>query len=138
MGFYTVTSFLQPCDIKRLGTASIQIYDQCRKFMTYLYNEYGCNELYYKLNKAKWIIRNCTHQILSDCINKKLTLVKIIFNQPIETLAKCVQLRQITFNWCFNQSIEALSQCTLLKSIQFCGLLNFYVIRGIYMRYICF
>ena len=144
-GFYLVTSFLEPSEIKKLGTSSKYVYNNCRNFMTYLYSEYGCNESHYKMNTAKWIVENCNRAILVDCINKNLAIESIVFNncfneplksltkcksfqqitfgpyfnQPIEALASCINLRRITFGLDFNQPIEALANCTNLQQITF-------------------
>ena len=78
-------------------------------FMTYLYSEYGGNELYYKMNTVKWIVDNCNQDILLNCIDKNLAIDSIVFNssfnEPLESLAKCTTLRQITFGEWFNQPI---------------------------------
>ena len=88
-GFYLVTSFLEPTEIKKLGASSKHIYNNCRNFMTYLYSEYGCNESYYKMNTAKWIVDNCNQAILVDCINKKLALTSISNRSPnVQTFDK--------------------------------------------------
>jgi hypothetical protein len=126
-GINIVTSFLQPCDIKRLGSISKNSYNYCRQFMTYMYNEYGDDPLYYNMNGAKWIVDKCTCEILIDCINKKLNLAKITFDNhfgdnidsSIEALATCTNLQQISFGSCFDQSIEALTACTNLQQISF-------------------
>ena len=115
-GFYRVTSFLKPIEIKTLGISSKHVYNNCRNFMTYLYSEHCCNESYYRMNTTKWIVDKCNWDILSDCINKNLTINSIIFNDEfnvsVESFGKCTNLRQITFGSCFNKSIEALSHCS--------------------------
>jgi hypothetical protein len=73
-GFYRITSFLKPLEIKTLGTSSRHVYNNCLNFMTYLYSEHGCNESYYKMNTAKWIVYECDRDILSDCVDKNLAI----------------------------------------------------------------
>jgi hypothetical protein len=91
--------------------------------MTYLYNEHGRNESYYRLRTAKWIVHKCDHNMLLDSINKKLKLVAIFFdssfNQPIKALSRCINLQQITFGEDFNQPIKVLSYCINLQQITF-------------------
>ena len=43
-GFHLITAFLAPLDIKRLGICSKQNKEMCKHFMTYSYNEHGCDE----------------------------------------------------------------------------------------------
>jgi hypothetical protein len=121
--FSIITSFLTTREIKMLGIGSSDIYNKCRNFMTYLYNEYGHNELYISLCTAKWIIYGCDINILLDCINKKLILVNIFFsnefNQPVPTIFECPNLKQITFGTNFNQPIDFLAKCVKLEYINF-------------------
>jgi hypothetical protein len=123
--FYVITSFLAPRGVKRLGSASQYVYNNCRQFMTYMYSEYGNNELYHNLASAKWIVHDCNIAILEDCINKKLKIVSILFakefNKSIESLGNCGALQQITFSRDskFNQSIESLQNCKTLQQMKF-------------------
>ncbi len=118
-----LASFLKPHEIKTLGRTSKYVYNNCRNFMTYSYREYDSDKSYLKLNTAKWIVHECDRHILSDCINKHLTIVNIFFknkfNKSIEALGHCNPLREITFGIRFNQSIETLANCTNLQQITF-------------------
>jgi len=51
----TLTSFLQPRDIKNLGITCKNMYNKSRQFMTYSYNQHGRCDAYHKLCHAKWI-----------------------------------------------------------------------------------
>ena len=120
-GFYLVTSFLKSREINKLGVVSKHFRYNCRNFMTYVYNEYGRNESYYRLHMAKWIVYKCSVLMFRECVSKNLTLVSVEFdndfNKTIEALTHCTNLQQITFGRKFNQSIGALTNYVNLKQI---------------------
>jgi hypothetical protein len=91
--------------------------------MIYLYNDYRDNESYHKIPDTEWRIEECNNELIQECIDKKLNLVEISFddefNQSIKTLHKIANLKRITFGWKFNQSIKVLSKCTQLEQIAF-------------------
>ena len=122
-GFYIVTSFLEPRDIKQLGICSKQNNEMCKYFMTYSYNEHGNDDEYVKMKNIKWIVDNCTENILKNILDKELNVIRMEcvaeFNHSIEALSNCTQLKQLTFFWWFNQPIEALSNCIQLQQLTF-------------------
>ena len=120
-GFYNITYFLEPLDIKKLGICSKQNNEMCKYFMTYSYKEHGKDDIYVKMKNIKWIVDNCTKNIFYDILDKELNIIYIDFcdefNKQIEELSKCTQLERLTFGRDFNQPIEALSKCTQLQQI---------------------
>jgi len=125
-GFYNITYFLEPHDIKILGLCSKYNKEMCKYFMTYSYNEHGNDEGFVKMKNIKWIVKNCTEYILKDISDKQLNIICIDFydefNQPIETLSKFTQ--HLTFGTEFDQSIEALSNFTQLQQLTFGSVFN--------------
>ena len=70
--FHSITAFLTPLEIKRLGICSKQNNDMCKYFMTYSYNENGHDENCTKIKNIKWIVKDCTGDMLNDILNKQL------------------------------------------------------------------
>ena len=62
-----LASYLKLHEINKLGVISKHVHYNCRNFMTYVYNEYGYNESYYRLHMAKWIVYKCNELFLQEC-----------------------------------------------------------------------
>ena len=82
-------------------------------------------------DKIKWIIYNCSDNILNDILENKLNMIRIdfcgmfcTFNQPIDSLSNYTQLQQLTFGEYFDQPIDALSNCTQLQLLTFDAYFN--------------
>jgi hypothetical protein len=75
---------------------SKSVHTQLQSFMTYPYNQYGYNDAYYKIQRAKWIVYTCSGLMLRECVSKKLMLVCISFginfNQSIEAPSTHVKI----------------------------------------------
>ena len=82
--------------------------------------KYLCND------RNKWIIYNCTDNILNDMIEKQLSIIKIEFSggycnlkKPTEILYNGIQLQQLYVGYFFDQPIYELSNCTQLQHLTF-------------------
>ena len=120
---YRISSFLKKDEINTLRATSSGIYHKYRHCAPYSYNKYGSDESCRNRRDVQWVVHCHTKEVLRDCIDKKLAVVAIFFDddfdQPIEALAGCTHLRHITFGREFDRSIEALGNCTNLQRITF-------------------
>ena len=59
----------------------------CKHFMTYSYNQHMYDETCAEMKNIKWIVEDCTEDMLNDVSNKKLNVCRIAFGGGINRRA---------------------------------------------------
>ena len=118
-----ISEFLQPYEIKNCLSLSTNYKKIWEPFATYLYKDYCNDEKVLGYRCAKWIVNNCTNEMLLDIEMKKLNIVHLSFdfrfNNTIDVLSNFHKLESVKFGNNFNKSVEPLIGLPKLKKIIF-------------------